>query len=259
MVCFQCLLITTQEHDCSASDPVLKVVISMQSFKRGMPLLPAYPDEHCLTEIDAGERFGLRRWVRYEPRSTKFQLAQYLPVFMERVLACPGAHRFCSMSGQYLSLCHASCPTMLSQLQAESMTWSLCQPSCKIEVWVSRLEPITAWTVTRFQKECICWCLSARVWTKSCVVSYTTNLAVARTSSPSSCWQKHVNLTSIVLLLILQECGDRMVGNRDGSKQSAWYNLSHFWKPRPEVGSLSVCGASCRLGADAFTFSRGRG
>jgi hypothetical protein len=94
----------------------------MQSFKRGMPLLPAYPDEHCLTEIDAGERFGLRRWVRYEPRSTKFQLAQYLPVFMERVLACPGAHRFCSMSGQYLSLCHASCPTMLSQLQAESMT-----------------------------------------------------------------------------------------------------------------------------------------
>lgn len=107
MVCFQCLLITTQKHDCSASDPVLKVVISMQSFKRGMPLLPAYPDEHCLTEIDAGERFGLRRWVRYEPRSTKFQLAQYLPIFMERVLACPDAHRFCSMSGQYLSLCHA--------------------------------------------------------------------------------------------------------------------------------------------------------
>eukprot|EP00435_Cladocopium_sp_Y103_P026007 s2272_g6.t1 len=66
-------------------DEQFYVVISMQSFKRGMPLLPAYRDEHCLTDIDAGERFGLRRWVRYEPRSTKFQLAQYLPIFMERL------------------------------------------------------------------------------------------------------------------------------------------------------------------------------
>ena len=79
----------------NVTDPVLKVVISMQSFKRGMPLLPAYPAEHCLTEIDAGEPFGLRRWVRYEPRGTKFQLAQYLPIFMERFLACRDAHRLC--------------------------------------------------------------------------------------------------------------------------------------------------------------------
>lgn len=66
-------------------DEEFYVVISMQSFKRGMPLLPAYPDELCLAEIDAGERFGLRRWVRYEPHGTKFQLAQYLPIFMERL------------------------------------------------------------------------------------------------------------------------------------------------------------------------------
>ena len=39
----------------------------MQSFKRGMPLLPAYDDEQPDTEIDAGEKYGLKRWVRYEP------------------------------------------------------------------------------------------------------------------------------------------------------------------------------------------------
>ena len=59
----------------------------MQSFKRGMPLLPAYPNEASITDIDAGERCGLRRWVRYEPvRTKKFHLAQYLPIFMERFL-----------------------------------------------------------------------------------------------------------------------------------------------------------------------------
>ena len=64
------------------------------------------------------------------------------------------------------------------------------------------MKPITAWTVTRFQKECIGWHLLARVWTTSCVV----NLAVSGNSYPSSCRQKHVNLTSIVLLLVLQGC-----------------------------------------------------
>ena len=39
----------------------------MQSFKRGMPLLPAFDDEQPDTEIDAGEPYGLKRWVRYEP------------------------------------------------------------------------------------------------------------------------------------------------------------------------------------------------
>ncbi len=39
----------------------------MQSFKRGMPLLPAFANEQPDTEIDAGEQYGLKRWVRYEP------------------------------------------------------------------------------------------------------------------------------------------------------------------------------------------------
>lgn len=43
------------------------VVVSMQSFKRGMPLLPAFADEQPDTEIDAGQQYGLKRWVRYEP------------------------------------------------------------------------------------------------------------------------------------------------------------------------------------------------
>ena len=66
-------------------DQQFYVVISMQSFKRGMPLLPAYPNEASVTDIHAGERCGLRRWVRYEPSTKKFHLAQYLPIFMERL------------------------------------------------------------------------------------------------------------------------------------------------------------------------------
>jgi len=67
------------------TDEQFYVVISMQSFKRGMPLLPAHPDEPSIADIDAGESFGLRRWLRYEPSSKKFHLAQYLPIFMERL------------------------------------------------------------------------------------------------------------------------------------------------------------------------------
>ena len=43
------------------------MVLSMQSFKRGMPLLPAAKHERADTEIDAGEVYGLKRWVRFEP------------------------------------------------------------------------------------------------------------------------------------------------------------------------------------------------
>ncbi|CAK9003977.1 unnamed protein product [Durusdinium trenchii] len=64
------------------------LTLSMQSFKRGFPLLPASEDESSLTEIDAGEPYGLRRWVRYEPQdpnSQKFQLSSYLQVFLGRL------------------------------------------------------------------------------------------------------------------------------------------------------------------------------
>lgn len=61
------------------------VIISLQSFKRGMPLLPAYKTEPSLTEIDAGTPYGLRRWLRYELSSSKFHLADYLKVFLRRL------------------------------------------------------------------------------------------------------------------------------------------------------------------------------
>eukprot|EP00437_Effrenium_voratum_P043511 CAMPEP_0181476434 /NCGR_PEP_ID=MMETSP1110-20121109/41703_1 /TAXON_ID=174948 /ORGANISM="Symbiodinium sp., Strain CCMP421" /LENGTH=455 /DNA_ID=CAMNT_0023601713 /DNA_START=55 /DNA_END=1419 /DNA_ORIENTATION=- len=58
-------------------------VLSMQSFKRGMPLVPS---EHPATvEIDAGERVGFRHWARFEPGdfgSEKFQLAHYVQRFL---------------------------------------------------------------------------------------------------------------------------------------------------------------------------------
>ena len=59
------------------------VVLSMQSFKRGMPLLPARADEKALTEINAGRKVGLPRWLRYE--TTKFKLCDYVPEFFRRL------------------------------------------------------------------------------------------------------------------------------------------------------------------------------
>ena len=64
-------------------DEQFYVVLSMQSFKRGMPLLPAYHSEKALTEINAGKAHGLSRWLRYG--SKKFQLSEYLPCFLERL------------------------------------------------------------------------------------------------------------------------------------------------------------------------------
>lgn len=59
------------------------MVLSMQSFKRGMPLLPARADEKALTEINAGRKVGLPRWLRYE--TTKFKLSEYVPEFFRRL------------------------------------------------------------------------------------------------------------------------------------------------------------------------------
>ncbi|CAK9011780.1 unnamed protein product, partial [Durusdinium trenchii] len=70
----------------SGAAPGFYVIISLQSFKRGMPLLPAYKTEPSLTEIDAGTPYGLRRWLRYElSSSSKFHLADYLKVFLRRL------------------------------------------------------------------------------------------------------------------------------------------------------------------------------
>lgn len=62
------------------------VVVSMQSFKRGMPLLPALEHEKPITEIDAGQIYGLKRWVRFEAVGTrKFHLTEYLKAFCARL------------------------------------------------------------------------------------------------------------------------------------------------------------------------------
>ena len=39
-------------------------MLSIQSFKRGMPLVPS--GEPIIT-IDAGERLGLKHWARFQP------------------------------------------------------------------------------------------------------------------------------------------------------------------------------------------------
>lgn len=64
-------------------DEQFYVVLSMQSFKRGMPLLPAHLSEKALTEINAGHAHGLPRWVRYV--SQRFQLSEYLASFFARL------------------------------------------------------------------------------------------------------------------------------------------------------------------------------
>ena len=72
-----------------AFDEQFYVVLTMQSFKRGAPLLPAQPDEReQVTKIDAGQAMGLTKWVRYEPAmagGSAFHLSEYLRLFAERI------------------------------------------------------------------------------------------------------------------------------------------------------------------------------
>ena len=57
------------------------MVICLQSFKRGLPLLPATADEPICAEIDCGADVGLRRWRRYE--AERFHLGPYLESNLE--------------------------------------------------------------------------------------------------------------------------------------------------------------------------------
>ncbi|CAJ1345464.1 unnamed protein product [Effrenium voratum] len=68
------------------ADRKFYTVLSMQSFKRGMPLVPSR--RPATVEIDAGERVGFRHWARFEPGdfgSDNFQLAQYVQHFLASV------------------------------------------------------------------------------------------------------------------------------------------------------------------------------
>lgn len=72
--------------DLRNADEKYYMVLSIQSFKRGMPLVPS--GEPIIT-IDAGERLGLKHWARFQPGHTtsrnKFRLSQYLSVFLKAI------------------------------------------------------------------------------------------------------------------------------------------------------------------------------
>ena len=79
-------------------------VLTIQSFKRGMPLLPAQQDEvEQITKIDAGKAMGLTKWIRYDPAmvgSSCFHLSEYLRLFAERIGESCRFHQ--SLDGQEL-------------------------------------------------------------------------------------------------------------------------------------------------------------
>lgn len=82
------------------------VILTIQSWRRGRPLVPAVADELAqedVTRIDAGKRHGLACWVRYHPRmvgSSSFLLSEYLTLFLERI--GEQATLYQSMDGQEL-------------------------------------------------------------------------------------------------------------------------------------------------------------
>ena len=73
-------------------DQQFYVILTIQSWRRGRPLLPAtaaeVAAEQDVTTIDAGKREGLTSWVRYHPAmvgSSSFVLSEYLSVFLTRI------------------------------------------------------------------------------------------------------------------------------------------------------------------------------
>lgn len=65
-------------------------ILTIQSWRRGRPLIPAGLGEEDITTvtIDAGRRDGLTSWVRYDPRmvrSGSFLLSEYLTLFLQRI------------------------------------------------------------------------------------------------------------------------------------------------------------------------------
>mmetsp|Transcript_33312 Transcript_33312/g.68688 ORF Transcript_33312/g.68688 Transcript_33312/m.68688 type:complete len:425 (+) Transcript_33312:61-1335(+) len=70
------------------SDECFYIVLTIQSCKRGLPLVPLVTDELPTTTIVAGERLGLDRWIRFNPESvgsSKFLLSEYIKVLLSNV------------------------------------------------------------------------------------------------------------------------------------------------------------------------------
>ncbi|CAE7305641.1 Slc9a8 [Symbiodinium sp. CCMP2592] len=77
-----------------AFDQQYYVVLTIQSFKRGNPMIPVYTDEdgkddsEDVTRIDAGKSMGLTTWARYDPAevgSDRFLLSGYMKAFANRL------------------------------------------------------------------------------------------------------------------------------------------------------------------------------
>eukprot|EP00435_Cladocopium_sp_Y103_P044733 s604_g12.t1 len=70
-------------------DEKFYVVLSIQSFKRGLPMIPCSSEP--LVTIDAGERLGLPHWRRYKrqqehnPRKSKFHLVEYIKMLLNAI------------------------------------------------------------------------------------------------------------------------------------------------------------------------------
>lgn len=70
-------------------DEKFYVVLSIQSFKRGLPMMPC--SREPLVTIDAGERLGLPHWRRYKtqqednPRKSRFHLVEYVKILLNAI------------------------------------------------------------------------------------------------------------------------------------------------------------------------------
>lgn len=69
------------------ADEKFYVTLSIQSFKRGLPMVPC--SSQPLVTIDAGEALGLRHWKRYRSdgnvRKCKFKLVEYLKILLNAI------------------------------------------------------------------------------------------------------------------------------------------------------------------------------
>eukprot|EP00435_Cladocopium_sp_Y103_P030203 s2366_g7.t1 len=71
-------------RDLRAADASMYVVLTLNSFNRGHPMVPqSKPSEDSVT-VAAGKYLGLVSWTRFKPHE-KFHLSDYLRDFMERL------------------------------------------------------------------------------------------------------------------------------------------------------------------------------
>lgn len=66
-----------------AADESFYVILQIQSFQRGFPLVPVFDEERAIVTIDAGEALGFRYWTRFQ--SERFHLRQYLKCFLAAI------------------------------------------------------------------------------------------------------------------------------------------------------------------------------